>query len=450
MKSRSLAMAIAVFIFAGSYVSQSSGQTLVFSDDMSVGTGWTYSHLNGTAKPNPGAGDISEADFGFDYSAFGIPEAPDSDPNDTATSGLRLAANLTGFFGNTSVAAVYEDPNFFSGQYTVQVDAWLNWSFPIGVGSTEHAGVYVGFDVAAAQATNFSGQSGAGLTWDTDGDCGNCDYILNKDAAELDLFSGQYFTTDFGFGNQPGIDANDGPFPTLFPSFNVAAATNDQQGPDPNGVQIQPTGAAGFQWVIITAEVDANAIGVGTGASAGTPGLASFTITNAATGQSQLIGTVDNSVDDDPNDGHDSGEAPVGMEGAIGLTLIDFFNGTPGTPIFGFTVFDNVRVFDGFLTQENADFDDSGFVDGLDFLAWQQNSGLIGGALNADGDANGDGNVDAADLAIWETQYGGPPPLSSSLASVPEPASAMLLMLGATGLLMRRRMEVRLSIRIRQ
>ena len=92
---------------------------------MSVGTGWTYSHLTGTAKPNPGAGDISEADFGFDYSAFGIPEAPNSDPNDTATSGLRLATNITGFFGGTSVAAVYEDPNFFSGQYTVQVDAWL-------------------------------------------------------------------------------------------------------------------------------------------------------------------------------------------------------------------------------------------------------------------------------------------------------------------------------------
>ena len=428
MKSRSLAIAIAVLIFAGSIDSQSSGQTPVFTDDMSVGTGWTYSHLTGTAKPNPGAGDISEADFGFDYSAFGIPEAPNSDPNDTATSGLRLATNITGFFGGTSVAAVYEDPNFFSGQYTVQVDAWLNWSKPIGIGSTEHAGVYVGFDVAAAQATNQSGQSGAGLTFDTDGDCLNCDYILNKDSAELDLLSGQYFTTDFGFGNQPGIDANDGPFPALFPSFNIPNATNFgpdpnffQQGPDPN--YNQPAGVAGFQWVTVTAEVDPNALGNGTN---GTPGLATFTITNPATGQSQLIGTVDNSVDDDPNDGEDTGEAPVNMEGGVGLTLIDFFNGGPTDPSFAFTIFDNVRVFDGFLAEDDADFDGSGIVDGLDFLQWQRGDTPEGGSQ--------------AELALWEAQYGGPPPLAG-LASVPEPASAMLLVLGSAGwLLMRRRM----------
>jgi len=423
---------VAVLVFVVASVSDSLGQTVLLSDQMDVGTGWTYSHIGGTAQPI--VGDIAEADFGFDYSAFGIPEAPNSDVGDTATSGLRLATNITGFFGGTSVAAVFEDVSF-TGQYTLQVDAWLNWSPPLGVGSTEHAGVYVGFDTVAAQATNFSGQSGAGFTLDTDGDCGNCDYILNKDVAELDLFSGQYFTGGTGFpGNQPGVDNTDGPFPAFFPSFDIGTATGGVQGPG-----TQPAGAAGLQWVTITAEVDTNAVGSGTGAFAGTAGLATFTITNPATGQSQLIGTVDNSVEDDPLDGEDTQEAPANMSGAIGLSLIDFFNGGPVDPSLGFTVFDNVRVFDGFLASDNADFDGSGIVDGVDFLIFQRGVGLVGQTDNSNGDADGSGTIDAADLAVWQTQYGAAPPLTASIASVPEPASAMLLMLGCTGLLIRRR-----------
>lgn len=105
-------------------------QTPIFSDDLSVGTGWTYSHIGGTSKPVPpsgGGSDNVEADFGFDYSQFGIPEAPNSDAGDPATQGLRLADNLNGFFDDEGIAVVYEDASF-AGQYTVQVDAWLNWA----------------------------------------------------------------------------------------------------------------------------------------------------------------------------------------------------------------------------------------------------------------------------------------------------------------------------------
>ncbi len=76
----------------------------------------------------------------------------------------------------------------------------------------------------------------------------------------------------------------------------------------------------------------------------------------------------------------------------------------------------------------NADFDSSGAVTGLDFLAWQIGNGTTGGATLADGDANADGNVGSADLAIWEAQYGAAPqtaaiqaPLASSSAILAQP-----------------------------
>lgn len=78
---------------------------------------------------------------------------------------------------------------------------------------------------------------------------------------------------------------------------------------------------------------------------------------------------------------------------------------------------------------ENADFNEDGFVDGLDFLVWQQNVGSIGSGTLATGDANGDTNVNGADLAIWESRYGS----TSSVASVsvvPEPRAFVLLATG--------------------
>ena len=260
------------------------GQTVLLSDDLSTGIGWSYSHAGGTSQPS--GGDTSSADFGFDYSAFGIPEAPNSEASDTATRGLRVAANLTGAFGGDAVAAVFEDAAF-TGQYTVQVDMWLNWAANdgAGIGTTEHGGLYVGFDVSDAQNSFAPGQNGAGLTLDTDGDCGNCDYILNKDAAELDTFSGQYSVTDFGFGNQQGFDETDVntdptkgdlvDLPAFFPEFDIESATSNL-----NASGTQPAGAAGFQWITITAEVDTAAVGKGSNGSVGT---AKFSIENPAT-----------------------------------------------------------------------------------------------------------------------------------------------------------------------
>ncbi len=71
----------------------------------------------------------------------------------------------------------------------------------------------------------------------------------------------------------------------------------------------------------------------------------------------------------------------------------------------------------------SADFDQNQSVDGADFLAWQRGLGIQGTALHADGDANGDRRVSAADLAEWREQFDS----AASFATVPEPTTVCLL-----------------------
>lgn len=52
-----------------------------------------------------------------------------------------------------------------------------------------------------------------------------------------------------------------------------------------------------------------------------------------------------------------------------------------------------------------SDFNDDGFVSGIDFLVWQRGFGTLN-ATSTDGDADNDTDVDGEDLVIWESQYG--------------------------------------------
>ncbi|QEG36829.1 beta strand repeat-containing protein [Bythopirellula goksoeyrii] len=88
------------------------------------------------------------------------------------------------------------------------------------------------------------------------------------------------------------------------------------------------------------------------------------------------------------------------------------------------------------VAEHLADFDSDMDVDGRDFLIWQRGFGITVGATKANGDSNGDGAVDAADLDNWKLQYGyqiigSPPPLGAF--AVPEPTGLLLLMLGMFG-----------------
>jgi hypothetical protein len=77
-----------------------------------------------------------------------------------------------------------------------------------------------------------------------------------------------------------------------------------------------------------------------------------------------------------------------------------------------------------------GDFNLDRRVDGADFLTWQRNMGLTGARFDQ-GDADLNGVIDAADLAIFRNVFGSVGPLSSAVATaaVPEPCSyAMALM----------------------
>jgi hypothetical protein len=82
----------------------------------------------------------------------------------------------------------------------------------------------------------------------------------------------------------------------------------------------------------------------------------------------------------------------------------------------------------------DGDFDRSGEVDAADLLVWQANAGLAEGAAFAQGDNDRDGDVDGADLLAWQRNLGAGA-ASASAASVPEPGTgAAMLIATAIGL----------------
>ncbi len=72
-----------------------------------------------------------------------------------------------------------------------------------------------------------------------------------------------------------------------------------------------------------------------------------------------------------------------------------------------------------------ADFNEDTFVDHLDLAQWEGDYGL-----NDESDANGDGVTDGMDFLMWQEQRGQSAPLVAAVATVPEPASALLMLVG--------------------
>jgi len=91
----------------------------------------------------------------------------------------------------------------------------------------------------------------------------------------------------------------------------------------------------------------------------------------------------------------------------------------------------------------DANFD--GKVDSADLAVWQQNYDPLGNNQNtfAMGDWDGNGLIDSADLALWQQNYDPIGTLNVTAAHTPEPATLFVMMAAGLPLLLRRKRPVR-------
>ena len=289
-----LALAIGVIL------TSAASATVIFTSDFDSSTGLAVVPTADTAFT-----------FGYDYSADGIPEAPSS-VGGAATSGLKLEANIVDPASVEEIAVVTTGLGSLSGQYSVQVDVWVNANGPFpggGAGSTEFGGAAVGHDGTTA------GRNGAVMIYDGEGGSSR-DYRMYKNSGEQFLGSGQYAVTS---NNNSGPEMS-----SAFPGLAAPAAQGQ-------GATVTADGSGGFQWMTLLVEVDSDAIGSGVTAD---PGLATFTLTSAASGNTVEVGTIDNS----------NGGTVVSMTGNVGVVFADIFTSVSDRPQYSFGVFDNLSV----------------------------------------------------------------------------------------------------------
>lgn len=107
------------------------------------------------------------------------------------------------------------------------------------------------------------------------------------------------------------------------------------------------------------------------------------------------------------------------------------------------TIEDEVRleIVDTLMAIIGADFNGDGVVDSTDLAVWIANVGITSGATPFQGDADLDGDVDLDDYLLINQQIVTGMPVAASFSSslssataIPEPSSAILLMLAASGL----------------
>ena len=161
-----------------------------------------FNSLLSAANYVPVSSDITSSfpTYAYDYSSMGLPPAPNT--GDASTLGVKLDANNGA--PNAAEGITLNTLASFSGDYTVQFDAWMNvvGDFPAGGdGSTHYLTAGVGATIATnnrpASSAASAAASGAGAWTAVNGDNGNGqDYRLYKGTASQATSTGQYSAPD--------------------------------------------------------------------------------------------------------------------------------------------------------------------------------------------------------------------------------------------------------------
>ena len=418
-------------------VSTLHAQSVLLRDQMS-GSNFRILSTGDLTPPNTDP-DI-DVRFGFNYETgtvgegYGdypasIPEAPNTQPGDAPRTGLYMAANVQDPANLSVVAALPLNPNNpaqlfqVSGDYTVQVDVWLNFEKGSAT-ATEVGGIYVGHDGTAVQR-------GAGFTATGDGDAAS-DYPLYKNNAVQTIASGQYNPVIASTNHADPYFANE----LLDNDVGVALEPDDGQGLSQISTYTGGAGILGFRWATMTIDVRPNEIGVGTTTD---PGVA--TVTLQATWETGdpfdpedrtiivsdplLIGTIDNS----------NGGPVVNMTGPIALLYADLF-ASLNTSGFNFGIFDNLIVTTGDAVELPGDYNGNGKVDAADYVVWRKNNGTSNLLPND----NGLGTpIGVSHYNLWRANFGDMAGSGSGSArAVPEPATLIFVALGVVAILVPR------------
>jgi hypothetical protein len=195
---------------------------------------------------DPALSDIG-VDFYYDYSAIGVPGAP----NGSGTRGLKMTANNSGaVFSGFSVSPTGQS---FSGNYQVSFDMWQNYVGPIGpggsgttqlslygIGTSGTSPAWIG---SAAWAT---GANGVGFGTTLDGGSAS-DYRAYSSAATTSYASGNAVYLSPG-----GTINNSGAYYAFFGPQSAPAA---QVGLFPGQTGSTDAGETSFAWRRVTIEV---------------------------------------------------------------------------------------------------------------------------------------------------------------------------------------------------
>lgn len=106
----------------------------------------------------------------------------------------------------------------------------------------------------------------------------------------------------------------------------------------------------------------------------------------------------------------------------------------------GGALYDNLKItaFEDRMLGLAGDFNGDGTVDAADYTVWRANLGAADeSSLNGNG--SGSGGVDEADFNLWRTQYGQASGSAAASATVPEPSTVLLIVMGLAATAMGRR-----------